>query len=870
MPSLKTAVLILSWMAAFSFADFVAAQDDAQLYYRRTHAGLRPATDSVASDHSGETTAQSPAPEFFSAKEFTASSLLDGGIDPANLGKGDWIWQIPSCLNALGLANVQQLIDYEKNRGMKWITVKCGDSGNIWSQFDTNLIMRAHAAGLKIFGWAYVYGNNVPGEINVALNALNLGADGFIIDAEGEYEALANNSVAASNYCSAIKAAYPNRFLAHAPFPIISFHSAFPYVMFGLYCDAVMPQAYWADIGGTNYAVTMVTRMNSEWRNWQNSLTGANTNAIKPIVPIGQAYNSVNGTVTGTQISSFINALKTNSPPATAGGYKGVSFWSCQHHSTDMWNAIGAIQIGTEPDLPILLTNPVNRAVDAGASVTFGASVTGAPPMRFQWRFNGAAIPFATNSTFTRLNLQPTNTGNYDVVITNVFGAVTSGVARLIVNATSVWQTAFADNFETNSSANWDLFQGSGDGTPDYAADWAVDYGAIKYVSGGVTNFIPPAPNSGGTTRGLKLTVNKNDTVAALSGVSLYPQGQTFSGNLVLRCDVWLNYNGPAGGSAGSTEFASFGINHTGTRVNWGGGTAPLSDGLWFAMDGEGGTSRDFRAYEGNPVSAPALLPFAASGLDANGAASADSADPFFQAQFPAGTYESAGAPGKRWTQCEVSQINGNVIWRLNGVIVAERTNTSAFNSGNVMIGYMDLFTSIPTELDETFVIFDNVRVLVPVVRPSIIAQPTNRIVNAGANAAFSISTTGPMPQNFQWRFDGSNLVGATNSLLLLTNVSPTQAGNYSVVVSNAAGTATSSNALLMVTTLRLLGFSLTNGGWLLSATGAPSAGYAVEVSTNLSSWSPLAMITNDTGLVHYFVPATNAPQEFYRVSAPK
>jgi hypothetical protein len=62
--------------------------------------------------------------------------LLENGVDPAELGKGDWIWQMPSCLAALRLANVQQLI--EKSRGMDWITVKCGDGGSIWTQFDTN------------------------------------------------------------------------------------------------------------------------------------------------------------------------------------------------------------------------------------------------------------------------------------------------------------------------------------------------------------------------------------------------------------------------------------------------------------------------------------------------------------------------------------------------------------------------------------------------------------------------------------------------------------------------------------------------------------------------------------------------------------
>ncbi len=435
MPSfiVRTAATLLSGLAAFSFVAEAAAQEDAALYFRRTHGGAWPVRGVDSSDQFIEVNGATPTSS--ALKGSPAPSLLDGGINAADLGKGDWIWQIPTCISALGVGDVQGLIDYEKNRGMKWITVKCGNGSSIWTQFTADLVNRAHAAGLKIFGWAYMFGDDVPGEVSMALNALNLGADGFIIDAETEYETLANNSVAASNFCYAVKAAYPNRFLAHAPFPIISSHPGYPYIAFGKGCDAVMPQAYWADIGGTNgtnYAITMVTRMNSEWRNWQNALSAANTNAIKPIIPIGQAYNSVNGIVTGTQITNFMFALKTNTP-ATAGGYKGVSFWSCQHHSTDMWNAIGAIQIGSQFDTPSVVTHPVNRAVDTGTNVTLQITASGAAPLRFQWRLNGANLFSATNISITLNNVQPTNTGNYDVVETNSHTKTEGGQLRRMV-----------------------------------------------------------------------------------------------------------------------------------------------------------------------------------------------------------------------------------------------------------------------------------------------------------------------------------------------------------------------------------------------------------------------------------------------------
>src|SRR3954470_14280021 len=76
---------------------------------------------------------------------------LDNSVDPWNMGKGDWIWQMPASQTAVGANSVQELIDYEKARGMQWLTVKCGDGGSIWTQFNSDLITRAHNAGMKIF-----------------------------------------------------------------------------------------------------------------------------------------------------------------------------------------------------------------------------------------------------------------------------------------------------------------------------------------------------------------------------------------------------------------------------------------------------------------------------------------------------------------------------------------------------------------------------------------------------------------------------------------------------------------------------------------------------------------------------------------------
>ena len=366
-------------------------------------------------------------------------------------------------------------------------------------------------------------------------------------------------------------------------------------------------------------------------------------------------------------------------------------------------------------------------------------------------------------------------------------------MATLVVNVPQVWQVVFAEDFETDATlTNWVLFQGSGNGISDYMADGSFRYGTNQYLFNGITNVIPPAPNSAaGTARGLKLTVNQNDAVAATAGVSLYPRGQSFSNNFAFRCDVWLNYNGPSGGGIGSTEYATFGINHAGTRVNWGAGTAGASDGVWFAMDGEGGASRDYRAYLGTNAVPPVPLSFTDSGFAANGARGDDAADPFFRNLFPAPAYETPGAPGKHWVQAEVSQLDGLLTWRLNGEVVAQRTNASPFLSGNIMLGYMDTFTSIANPAADNFVLFDNMRVLTVVEPPAVTVSPTNRTVNAGASATFAVGTSGTVPLSYQWRRNGTNVPGATNRLFTLSHVQFTDAGAYTATVTKRKSTET-------------------------------------------------------------------------------
>jgi len=93
-----------------------------------------------------------------------------------------------------------------------------------------------------------------------------------------------------------------------------------------------------------------------------------------------------------------------------------------------------------------------------------------------------------------------------------------------------------------------------------------------------------------------------------------------------------------------------------------------------------------------------------------------------------------------------------------------------------------------------------------PVGAPAAVSSPvitsssqSPNVVTPGMSVTFQVTANGSAPLAYRWRFHGTNLAYATNSTLTLTNVQVSQSGSYVLVVTNAYGTASSSNAVLTV-----------------------------------------------------------------------
>ena len=134
--------------------------------------------------------------------------------------------------------------------------------------------------------------------------------------------------------------------------------------------------------------------------------------------------------------------------------------------------------------------------------------------------------------------------------------------------------------------------------------------------------------------------------------------------------------------------------------------------------------------------------------------------------------------------------------WSFNGTNLVEATN-SVLVITNVQLSDAGDYA---VEVANAFGSEDSSNAVLTVGEPPmIVGQPTNLNIRLGEAAAFAVTATGTAPLAYQWSFGGTNLADATNSVLLIPSVQVSDAGSYSVGVSNAFGSTNSSNALLTV-----------------------------------------------------------------------
>ncbi|MDW8309304.1 MAG: hypothetical protein RMK20_08010, partial [Verrucomicrobiales bacterium] len=207
---------------------------------------------------------------------------------------------------------------------------------------------------------------------------------------------------------------------------------------------------------------------------------------------------------------------------------------------------------------------------------------------------------------------------------------------------------------------------------------------------------------------------------------------------------------------AATTEHVIFGINHSGTKTNWAtrsttgtgfGASAPGNgDGIWFNIvaDSSGFPGGgDYGAFVSTSWPPTILASRTAATLTQ---------------VFKAPPYRFAGTPTsllslgrQQWVDVEVQQLGNIITLLVNNTPILQFTNTTAFTSGNIMLGYNDGFASIGGGTGNTgpdianvtlggWVLYDNVRVV-----KAGLPQITHAQISGGnVEISFTDSTYGP------------------------------------------------------------------------------------------------------------------------------
>jgi hypothetical protein len=102
---------------------------------------------------------------------------------------------------------------------------------------------------------------------------------------------------------------------------------------------------------------------------------------------------------------------------------------------------------------PVITAQPNNQFLAPGETAIFSVSQTGAGPFAYQWLFDGTAMPGRTGRILSLANPQPSQWGDYSVIISNASGFVTSQVAQLKVFAATPHRLDFIET-KTNGSIN--------------------------------------------------------------------------------------------------------------------------------------------------------------------------------------------------------------------------------------------------------------------------------------------------------------------------------------------------------------------------------------------------------------------------------
>ena len=221
----------------------------------------------------------------------------------------------------------------------------------------------------------------------------------------------------------------------------------------------------------------------SIWYNWTAPASGSVT-----IDTTGSTLDTLLGVYTGSSVGSLTTIASDNE--SGGNGASRVVFTASSGTTyriavDGFGGAMGSVTLNwIQPAAPIFTTHPQSQTVYQGNNVTLTSTAIGTPNPSYQWRFNGANISGANNSSYSITGVSTNSAGNYDAVASNTSGLVTSQVAVLTVLTS---QATLSGPVVTNNTFRMSVSQVSG---LSYIIQGNTNLSAASWVSL-VTNSAP-------------------------------------------------------------------------------------------------------------------------------------------------------------------------------------------------------------------------------------------------------------------------------------------------------------------------------------------------------------------------------------------
>jgi len=505
------------------------------------------------------------------------------------------------------------------------------------------------------------------------------------------------------------------------------------------------PPASLAVNAGQNLSVPVGVRGSSPTYQWyqNNSPISSQTNSTLSLTPVGTgsagAYFLVVNSSYGSVTSSVVN-LTVYGPPT------------------------------------VTQQSPTQMNIFAGSSPVLHVTAVGATPIHYQWSLNSTAITGATNSSFTLTNIQ--TSGTYTCVMTNFVG--TGSINPISVTVLSDPTAPFPSQVLADTPvAYFRLDETSGTTAYDYVGGNNATY----------TNVVLGLP---GYDSLQSVQSDPNETAAGFGFVTSTTPPNNYAGNV----PQYLNFGVPNGSNAEfsveawTTDSAQAG-NNTNAIVALGYGNG----GEQFVLDTGNASSGYLRFFVRN----------AAGTVSAANSTVQIANDGIWH--HIVGVCDEAG--GHVYLYLDGNQIASGAITAGSGLLSSSTPLSigarQSANNGNTNYDYqwygpIDDVACYNKALSAAQVAAhyyaEGIAPLITGLTPS-----SNWTTNQGANPTFTVSVAGTAPLTYQWvDNNGNTITWATNSTLTLTNVQPSQAGNYTVNVSNPYGGPVSTNLNLTIT----------------------------------------------------------------------